>query len=602
LSIATQPLKPAYFIDIEKQLKEIFYAILFKPLLVVIEKANAQPAQIFNSTESDLTDALQSGRVQYAGGVFSGEFNAAISKALKRMGATFDARSKVFRIDPSSVPGWVTSEATAYSMKAKGAHEELLRVLNETESHLTELVDSYQVNAESSINAIDAGFRHAAQEIIVAPKLTQEGKERLAKEYNQNMKLWIQKFSSEEIGALRQRVEYNATQGFRFDRLTSSIQNRYSVSENKAKFLARQETGLFLAKFRESRFKDAGIRRYRWSTAHDNNVRHDHSELNGMVFSYDNPPVTDRTTGARNNPGADYNCFPADASVEIACGIEKSFRRWFAGELAFVVLGSGKTLRATPNHPVLTLNGWKTIGMLDHSDQVVELSDDLIKAIELDLNERIPTIGKIFESLGESFFCQSFQGKMAQFHGDGTDRNVDVIDTARPLGINGQSNVQKFLTQFTFAASNDFASRKSGLLEHLVSLRWSDSSGPSVRGLGKFATILESHSRHSDAVGLGARTYGNMIFDQSKSNDIPTNSKAKSNRKLTLSSNVGIADRFDVNFDSIFKIGSILQTGRESFSGHVYNLQTRNGWYASANVIVHNCRCVDIPVFEGQAR
>lgn len=303
-----------YFESVEKQLRRTFYEILYAPLLAVLEKANAQPAQIFNASESALTDALQSGRIQYSNGIFSGEFSASIAKGLRGLGATFDPRSRVYRIDSSRVPPWVVAEATAYAMKAKSAHEELLRVLNETVAHLESLVRDHPVNADRSIDAIQDGFKPAANQLAIAPKLSEQAKAELKREYTKNMELWVDKFTREEIVALRQRVELNATQGYRFDRLTASIKQRYSVSENKAKFLARQETSLFLAKFREKRFGDAGITRYRWNTAHDERVRPFHKALNNQVFSYSQPPVTNEK-GDRNNPGQDYNCRCVDIPV-----------------------------------------------------------------------------------------------------------------------------------------------------------------------------------------------------------------------------------------------------------------------------------------------
>jgi SPP1 gp7 family putative phage head morphogenesis protein len=321
LNPLVQTLRPVYFTDVERQLRRIFYDILFAPLLAVIEKANSQETELRAATDDPIRDALKSGRIQYSNGIFSGEFNAQISKALRRIGALFDARSRLYRLDPGRVPSWIVAEATSYAMKAKGTHEELLRVLNETVSHLESLVIDHPVNPEKSINEIDRGFKSAAEQLQISPKLSDQARTEMKHEYTNNMKLWIDKFSREEITQLRQRVELNATQGYRFDRLIASIKNRYSVSENKATFLARQETSLFLAKFREKRFKDAGIRRYRWSTAHDDRVRHDHRHLNGIVFSYDEPPIVDQKTARRGNPGQDYNCRCVD--IPVPEGLEK---------------------------------------------------------------------------------------------------------------------------------------------------------------------------------------------------------------------------------------------------------------------------------------
>jgi hypothetical protein len=37
----------------------------------------------------------------------------------------------------------------------------------------------------------------------------------------------------------------------------------------------------------------------------------------------------------------------------------------------------------------------------------------------------------------------------------------------------------------------------------------------------------------------------------------------------------------------------------ENFSGHVYNLETKNNWYVANNIIIHNCRCLYLPEIKG---
>jgi SPP1 gp7 family putative phage head morphogenesis protein len=37
------------------------------------------------------------------------------------------------------------------------------------------------------------------------------------------------------------------------------------------------------------------------------------------------------------------------------------------------------------------------------------------------------------------------------------------------------------------------------------------------------------------------------------------------------------------------------------FAGHVYNLETTEGWYTASNIITHNCRCVPVPLLAGDS-
>lgn len=302
----------------ERQLKEIFYLIIFKPAMDVVKASNPKHdpvVQIRNAAEDPLREALAEGRVQYQGGVFSGQFSAAIGVTLRSIGAVHDKRAKVYRLDAGKVPAWVKAEASTYQERAKAAHRLILEKLNETREQLHKTVNEYRVDANETIGRIDKGFEKVGRELEVMPQLSEDSKGRLSAEYSHNMKLWIEKFSKKQIEAMRVTVEENATEGYRFDRLVKGFKMKYGVTARHAKFLARQETGLFMAKYRQERFQEAGVRRYKWSTSHDARVRHSHKDLDGRTFSYNQPPIVDMATGRKGNPGQDYNCRCVDMPV-----------------------------------------------------------------------------------------------------------------------------------------------------------------------------------------------------------------------------------------------------------------------------------------------
>jgi SPP1 gp7 family putative phage head morphogenesis protein len=319
-TLPPQPLREQYWSDIEAQLKTMFYDIVFAPLIEIIRKTTPQAnhlKEIYNAggNLTSILVAIRSGRVQYLDGVFAGDFSVAISKDLRTLGATFDHRTKTFKMPVAEVPEFVRAEAALYQTVAKSAHEEMLRRLNEIELDLAKASGIPDIDAESAIRSIEKGWQKSARLLEVQPKLDRERTEALAADYNKNLKLYIQKFSQDSVKNLREAVEGNAQEGYRFDNLTEVIRHRYGVTANKAKFLARQETGLFMAKYRKQRFDQAGVRKYKWSTAHDERVRDSHKHLDGRVFAYDQPPVTDRATGAKNNPGEDFNCRCLDIPI-----------------------------------------------------------------------------------------------------------------------------------------------------------------------------------------------------------------------------------------------------------------------------------------------
>ncbi len=318
-TLAPLHLKPSYWTATERAVLKIIREVIFEPLVEIIRSVNSRTEIMVASNalpDATLVKALRSGRVQYQNGVFSGEFSASISTALKRLGARFNERSRVWVADISKVPTWVKAEAAGYAIRASEAHALLNRKLSEILQHLDAAVDVRNVDADHTIKAFEDGFEARARQLAIEPVLTEESRKRLAAEYTDNLKLYVKKFSGEEIHKLREIVQGNANEGYRFDKLIPDLQKRYGISARKAKFLARQETAIYMSKYHEQRYREAGVGRYIWSTSHDAKVRpalgthgtDNHRVLEGRIFEFSKPPIVDTATGRRKNPGQDYNC------------------------------------------------------------------------------------------------------------------------------------------------------------------------------------------------------------------------------------------------------------------------------------------------------
>ena len=81
---------------------------------------------------------------------------------------------------------------------------------------------------------------------------------------------------------------------------------------------------------------------------------------------------------------------------------------------------------------------------------------------------------------------------------------------------------------------------------------------------------------------------GNTSFSKHSSDDLDT--YAKTARKVLNGLATG-----DVFTDKVVSIDI------RYFSGHVYNLETKNEYYIGGGIINHNCRCVKIPHYEAKA-
>lgn len=287
--------KPSYYADVEKRIKDYFYQSFFAPLL-----DGLPVAPCLNSSTNALTAAITSGRVVYKDGVFSGTFNASISMNLAQF-AVYDRRSKVWRGRPPS--NYLAAAIQANDKRAR-LTAEINKKIDEIADRVDETIKTLSFSTDLPLFAMNDEI---AGSLGVSPVLDERTAERLKKDYNESQKLNIKNWAPEQVERLRNMVEKYQTSESN-EALTDIIQREWNVSANKAAFLARQETSLFFSKFSMERAKSSGVRRYRWSTSHDERVRVSHKELNGTIHSVDDPPIVDPKTGRRAHPGCDYNC------------------------------------------------------------------------------------------------------------------------------------------------------------------------------------------------------------------------------------------------------------------------------------------------------
>jgi SPP1 gp7 family putative phage head morphogenesis protein len=312
-----QHVRPVYWEGINKQLQTLLYTILYKPIVSTIKAQTGQNTRL-NARAAGLLEAIKTGKVQYGmdkdgRGVFTGTFNAAIGKEIRALGATFDERSGYYHIDPSQVPADIKSMASLAESKARELHDNIRYALDNTETMLDQLITDADINVDPMIRLVGMDFHKGLEGIAVKPpELSEYGQIQLETDYTSNMKLYIKKWCEDHIVDLRETVERSAREGYRFDNMIGLIRDAYGVNQRKAEFLARQETALFTAKYRKERLGDIGVRQYKWSARSSKLTRPDHWALNGKIFSYDNPPIVDRSTGRRGNPGEDFNCLCAD--------------------------------------------------------------------------------------------------------------------------------------------------------------------------------------------------------------------------------------------------------------------------------------------------
>lgn len=98
------------------------------------------------------------------------------------------------------------------------------------------------------------------------------------------------------------------TQGTRASEIAKEIARSGQVSKSRATLIARTEVVRTATALTETRALHVGCTHFIWRSAGDSDVRPLHRKLNGNVFAFADPPVSDERTGIRSLPGAIWNC------------------------------------------------------------------------------------------------------------------------------------------------------------------------------------------------------------------------------------------------------------------------------------------------------
>jgi hypothetical protein len=150
---------------LEQAICKLLKAEIYLPL---IEELNAPKKTLQNSLD-DLLQGLLSGLIVFSHGKFQGSFSAATSKALRKLGATWDRPSKSYKIHysrlPISVRQTISVSEARFTQKMQKIDRKLAHFLPEEiagKLNVTDLINK-------SIFKIEDEFKKSVRNITVVP-------------------------------------------------------------------------------------------------------------------------------------------------------------------------------------------------------------------------------------------------------------------------------------------------------------------------------------------------------------------------------------------------------------------------------------------------
>lgn len=290
-------------------------------------------------------------------------------------------------------------------------------------------------------------------------------------------------------------------------------------------------------------------------------------------------------------------CVPGDSVLVAGTGgstkladfawgeVQAVSRRLFEGELIEFVTSSGDEVRVTANHPVLTDQGWVPAHLLGEGYTVFRSGrGERVVLGSPDVNERPALAQDVFDSARVAFPLVRVPLAAEDFHADRAEGEVEIVYTYGHFPTPGSESQIEIARELSFVDGHGGRLALDGLgaLGTLVPGGF-PSFGGGVGGGGLRGDLFCGHLGGAELSGSapGAR------FDAPAEEFGPESIAAYRSRGRDLVSRLS----GEVEGDRIVKLR------RVSWSGHVFNLHTREGWYSSNNHIVSNCDCGQRPWF-----
>ena len=331
-----------------------------------------------------------------------------------------------------------------------------------------------------------------------------------------------------------------------------------------------------------------------WIATSDGRTRDWHRELDGVTVGVDEP--FENAIGKIMYPGdpsADganvWNCFVGETKIASDSDVVRSYKHNYSGKIISIKTACGVEFSCTPNHPILTPNGWVSAELLKNGDNILVTfgEQNVFGGVNPDIKHRFPRIDAIHNFFNVSGGERAV-GVSVDFHGDVATSNVEIVTQERLLRKAFNATSGNSVNKLLFKLSDKTLSCFGSLFEHFRSICKS-SLGFVCRKCKAFSFFRRSIS-HSCKHSLGTIANRDSVLTEYSINDLPADTVIDGELLDRLSCKVFL--------DTIVNVDvSVLST-------HVYNLQTENGYYFVNSIIpqdnkkvngifaiAKNCRC-----------
>ena len=365
----------------------------------------------------------------------------------------------------------------------------------------------------------------------------------------------------------------------------------------------------------------------------DSRVRPSHLALDGVIRHIDDP------FWQKYYPPNGYRCFLPETRIEGAS--HGAIKRFYSGKIVELVTKSGRKLRVTANHPILTSRGWVVAELIKQGDNLIAY-DRPVKGVDINgwsrkvyNDEFVP----VAEDLFKSFVSHALAvGEASSFKFDRNfcisdcEIHIDILNSGLVININSKSveGFSKITLEYrcntvfstTVLPTIRSSNRSDAVMNVVFSKDSADISSGCVADFCDFTLsdfigfVLSKNSNLqisigvSDGIPSGGTLAGNStlgLFDDFPLDRFGLASGSQDNTLFNKLACNGVAYDFglfgyliNTHASQVFT-DPVINIIERSYSGHVYDFQSDCGLLSANGIITHNCRCTTTAITEKQA-
>lgn len=264
-----------------------------------------------------------------------------------------------------------------------------------------------------------------------------------------------------------------------------------------------------------------------------------------------------------------------------------STRRSHHGSFVQVITAEGHDLTITPNHPVLTPSGYVPAGLLRPGQYVLSTPEPPSPEV----GDRPSSAQEVHGALSQAREPERVMGSRMDFHGDGSDDEIEVVGTDGYLPRRFQAGA-RYLQEpllVRLGGRERALSGASGAVVARVPVPGTADAGFThslVSRGSESAPLGGTEPGHSEPVGFPGSTHFQAQLLEARDDGRTADADFPAHLQYALAAGMTPTEIVQVN----------------RYTGHewVYNLSTSDHWFTGNGIALHNCRCVPLLVERGE--